>query len=814
MRYKEISEEKAADEIAKYRNICFFLGAGAAIDESLPEGLRLYLGDKIKEKLLEEARLKEEELKERLGEKLRGEELTPEIVWGETFDNEPPDRRFEILQSLFEYRNGKVIPVPSSYRFIAKLLLEGHIKTLLTTNFEEKLEKALNEQIKTKYRDKMFVVAADDTEFEKFLDVKTVPVIYKFHGTQSRFQTIVSAPQPNLSEKKKKVFREAIKNNDCIVFVGYSGRDKDIRKAFSDILREEGKGWRNKHVYWCLRSSNSRIHSEVRDILEVAEEEGGFHTYYPIISSATTFLRKIWRKKKSEADLYNIDEDFCVEKYGKYVADRNKRGGFSGYIIDPIYGRIEFPKLISPEIVKDIGNLLYSGAIQHMRGIKQLSLGYVRYPDAMHTRFSHSLGVAWLATKALNIIKRMAEITISDNIERNCIIAALLHDIGHGPFSHVTETFMMRLYSIDTVQAGHEKRSIDLIKKGILDLPSALEKITYKKDFVLKLLDGSIVEENPEYYALSMLISNNGFDVDRLDFVMRDLYHSGRRVDQIDLRIKPYSIEERKRLIDTLINNLSITIIKNLPLEEREKFPKENENVTVLCFKDKKEVRECLNDFFKLYIELYDEIYYAKQNRAAQSMLSKAMYFSYEAGETELEDIHALTDSELFTLLENSLDNRVRELTKSVKYRFLFELISEFEIKNKCELEKDLSKELGIKEGLINLLEKKLCKEAGVDESEIDKMINVDILPPKRIDDRIYLRKDDGTIVPYKLFKDDEIIREEAKKMREKYENLKKWRGYIFVPYGFKGKIESIREYLESLEREGKIRVVFFLKCC
>ena len=87
-------------------------------------------------------------------------------------------------------------------------------------------------------------------------------------------------------------------------------------------------------------------------------------------------------------------------------------------------------------------------------------------------------------------------------------------------------------------------------------------------------------------------------------------------------------------------------------------------------------------------------------------------------------------------------------------------------------------------------------------------MINVDILPPKRIDDRIYLRKDDGTIVPYKLFKDDEIIREEAKKMREKYENLKKWRGYIFVPYGFKGKIESIREYLESLEREGKIRVV------
>ena len=172
MRYKEISEEKAADEIAKYRNICLFLGAGAAIDESLPEHLRLYLGDKIKEVLLNEANLKEEELKERLGEKLRGEELTPEIVWGETFDKEVPDRRFEILQSLFEYRNGKVIPVPSSYRFIAKLLLEGHIKTLLTTNFEEKLEKALNEQIKTKYKDKMFVVAADDTEFEKFLDVK------------------------------------------------------------------------------------------------------------------------------------------------------------------------------------------------------------------------------------------------------------------------------------------------------------------------------------------------------------------------------------------------------------------------------------------------------------------------------------------------------------------------------------------------------------------------------------------------------------------------------------------------------------------
>ncbi|XP_059066815.1 uncharacterized protein LOC131059998 [Cryptomeria japonica] len=83
---------------------------------------------------------------------------------------------------------------------------------------------------------------------------------------------------------------------------------------------------------------------------------------------------------------------------------------------------------------------------QRLRDIKQLGLCYLVYPGAMHSRFEHSLGVYWLAGKAIEQIRRFqgSELDIERNDIMNVKLAGLLHDIGHGPFSHTFESSVLR----------------------------------------------------------------------------------------------------------------------------------------------------------------------------------------------------------------------------------------------------------------------------------------------------------------------------------------------------------------------------------
>jgi hypothetical protein len=100
-------------------------------------------------------------------------------------------------------------------------------------------------------------------------------------------------------------------------------------------------------------------------------------------------------------------------------------------IRDPIYGFIE------PN--KDEWKILDSPLLQRLRRIRQLALAYLVYPGALHTRFDHSLGVYYLSS-------RMADKLLTEREEREKIpiikMATLLHDVGHGPFSHVSESIL------------------------------------------------------------------------------------------------------------------------------------------------------------------------------------------------------------------------------------------------------------------------------------------------------------------------------------------------------------------------------------
>lgn len=165
---------------------------------------------------------------------------------------------------------------------------------------------------------------------------------------------------------------------------------------------------------------------------------------------------------------------------------------------DPIYGLIRFNDSIIYEIIDH-------PYFQRLRRITQQALSHYVYPGAMHTRFQHAIGALHLMTKALDTLKSK-DITISNEEYEACCIAILLHDTGHGPFSHALE------YCIANVH--HEDISLALIKKIGQDLNA---------DFS-KAIDIFLGKYHRPFFH--QLVSSQ-LDVDRMDYLTRDSFFSG-----------------------------------------------------------------------------------------------------------------------------------------------------------------------------------------------------------------------------------------------------------------------------------------------
>lgn len=166
---------------------------------------------------------------------------------------------------------------------------------------------------------------------------------------------------------------------------------------------------------------------------------------------------------------------------------------------DPVYGFISIPK----EIIFDIVEHPY---FQRLRRIKQLGLTHLVYPGALHTRLHHVLGAMHLMSKAIATIKRKGH-EITDKEEEAVLLAILLHDIGHGPFSHALE------YDIVS-GVSHEEISNFFIEElskefdGKLDLALEIFQDKYHKTFLHQLVSSQL-------------------DMDRMDYLNRDSFYTG-----------------------------------------------------------------------------------------------------------------------------------------------------------------------------------------------------------------------------------------------------------------------------------------------
>ena len=173
----------------------------------------------------------------------------------------------------------------------------------------------------------------------------------------------------------------------------------------------------------------------------------------------------------------------------------NKRKIFN----DPVHGFITIPH----ELIFDIIEHHY---FQRLRRIKQLGLSDYVYPGAIHTRFHHALGAFHLMRKALSILK-IKGIKISEEEELAAEIAILLHDIGHGPFSHTLEHSLI---------AGVHHESLSKIYMKKLN-----EHFKCKLSLAIQIFEGSYKKK-----FLHQLVSSQ-LDVDRLDYLTRDAFFTG-----------------------------------------------------------------------------------------------------------------------------------------------------------------------------------------------------------------------------------------------------------------------------------------------
>ncbi len=111
----------------------------------------------------------------------------------------------------------------------------------------------------------------------------------------------------------------------------------------------------------------------------------------------------------------------------------SQRDGSGKLVVDSIHGDIH---LTQQEL-----EVIDTGSFQRLRHLKQLAMSQMAYPNATHTRFAHSLGVFAIMDKIIDIAKRTGQINLTHKQQENHRLAALLHDIGHYPYSHLMERF-------------------------------------------------------------------------------------------------------------------------------------------------------------------------------------------------------------------------------------------------------------------------------------------------------------------------------------------------------------------------------------
>ena len=357
-------------------------------------------------------------------------------------------------------------------------------------------------------------------------------------------------------------------------------------------------------------------------------------------------------------------------------------------IIDPIH---DFIRVYNSEL-----KIIDSPIFQRLRRIKQLSGAHLIYPGAQHTRFEHSLGVMHIASMAGNSLKEKGILKSHDI--RDIRLAALLHDIGHGPFSHLFEEVLEKRQKI-----SHE----DIGKKIILktEIGDSISKSGFDKRFICKLAFG-----DSKFQFMNELISG-ALSADIMDYLLRDGYFTGAEHAKIDHNRLTYSLD---------------------------------------VFKDQLALdKSALVNFETMMIsryQMFKAVYFHKTVRAGEVMLLEAMDLARnELGLTSMnvDEFVKLTDdsilADLLSLPENKSDLKIaKKIAEDYEQRKLF----------KCVFETDFNNNTKIGKKRLNQIKHDIIRKSRVAENEVfvdsSTTPSMPLSPSKKESNSIILVTDDG----------------------------------------------------------------------
>jgi len=190
----------------------------------------------------------------------------------------------------------------------------------------------------------------------------------------------------------------------------------------------------------------------------------------------------------------------------------------------PIHGLIEYNELEE--------RVINAAVVQRLRNIRQLAMAYLVYPGAVHTRFDHSLGVMHIAGRMAKHL-RFKHLRFNKDEIQNIRLAALLHDVGHGPFSHVSE-IPLSVLSADYARSREieAEKLHECIAVDVIEHDEDLKRIVgSRKDNIIRLLDRV---KYPGRTAQRDIISGP-LDADKMDYLLRDSHFCGVKYGVYDL---------------------------------------------------------------------------------------------------------------------------------------------------------------------------------------------------------------------------------------------------------------------------------------
>lgn len=273
---------------------------------------------------------------------------------------------------------------------------------------------------------------------------------------------------------------------------------------------------------------------------------------------------------------------------------------------------------------------------QRLRKIKQLGLVYNVFASACHNRYEHSLGVYYLACRYIQYLELNSDTELfSDTDKRNIKTAALIHDIGHGPYSHLWD---------ETFNGNHEARSKQIFRymNDKYMLQYSEKDIDYINHMIKSEKSFSQKYPNETRNYLFQIVSNpNGIDVDRMDYIMRDVKMTG----------LSYGIESYEIMKQSIVRKNNI------------------------IFRNKCQL--IIDNFFQVRYILYKTIYNHPTVRSIELMVGEILKEIKKSEQYDLDNLRIfllMNDSIIDTFIINNPNSKVEQIMNNINTRNIYKI--------------------------------------------------------------------------------------------------------------------------------------------